>query len=78
MLTQPKFGKDFFDCPHCQNYARHYWSGLYLTQSGYAQSPVNVAVCGKCGESTVWHENKLIYPVVPEASKDDIKQPNSS
>jgi hypothetical protein len=69
MPTPPKFGRDFFDCPHCQEFTRHYWSGTYLTQAHYPQDPVSVAVCGKCGESTVWRENKMVYPVESEATK---------
>lgn len=66
--TPPGYGKPAFDCPHCHVYSRQSWQGVYLKPAGYDHLQLSVAVCENCGESTVWWERKLIYPVEPKAS----------
>jgi hypothetical protein len=60
-----------FNCPHCQVYSRYFRSGLYLTRKAHDHGSLKVVICENCLETTVWYDNKLIFPVEPETSKSE-------
>jgi hypothetical protein len=72
-LMPPDYRRSAFDCPHCRVYSTNFRSGFCLTRKSHEYGSLIVVVCENCLESSVWYDNELIYPVVPEASLSEGK-----
>lgn len=86
----PKFEEGAFNCPHCNAYADQTWKNIWVQarDSDMARFPrmkeigddLQVAFCTHCGDYTLWHFQKMIYPedsgVRPPSVdlRDDIKK----
>nr|WP_278428383.1 DUF4145 domain-containing protein [Pantoea dispersa] len=54
-----------FHCPHCNVLAQQYWSSLTKPNLGNAMLRGFVtSVCNYCSGSSIWYEEKMIYPLV--------------
>lgn len=76
--TPPAHSKTLFNCPYCLVFSRHDWSQISLTEGVKLSISLEVAVCEQCGESSVWCDKKLIWPVPPSASKDNTTKPDGT
>lgn len=65
----PEFNSSAFNCPYCGAYAKQEWIPL---QSYFEDSfpdfdepagGMELALCAHCEQCSVWHEEKLVYPV---------------
>lgn len=80
----PKFKEGAFNCPHCNAYADQTWRDVWIQTSGSGDtneiSDLKVAFCTHCGNYTLWHFERMIYPedsgVRPPNPdlRDDIKE----
>ena len=53
----PKHDGHNFHCPHCNVLAYQRWVSTNITN-------LDVAVCENCDEYSIWHDEKMIYPLV--------------
>jgi len=68
----PKFREGAFNCPHCNAYADQTWKNIWAQarDSDMARfhrmneigDDLQVAFCTHCGNYTLWHFQKMIYP----------------
>jgi hypothetical protein len=76
-----------FNCPHCGAFAAHTWSTAveckYKYQSANGVSApatfilaARVSKCSHCNLSTIWIDDKMVYPVTStiEAANEDMPQ----
>lgn len=80
----PEFKEGAFNCPHCNAYADQTWRDIWVQTSGSGDtneiSDLKVAFCTHCGNYTLWHFQKMIYPAdtgvrPPNLDlRDDIKE----
>ena len=76
--TAPRYNGSAFNCPFCKAYANQIWFDLYTSSrrgfSGFEklkEHGTKVCFCSRCGEFSIWHEWKMIYPEF-----SDIEPPN--
>lgn len=64
-------GLSAFTCPHCGVLARQEWHSCRITLEGGSRyidaDPVATGCCEHCQESTVWYEERLLFPLWGEA-----------
>ena len=67
----PQYGSTEFHCPYCQVYSVQHWGDeVYALSSDQKslgrisinQIKVQVSVCSRCKNSTLWWDEKVIYP----------------
>lgn len=76
----PEFGAASFTCPHCRTTSRQRWFQL-TRNGGYPVNQAAIADCDHCQESTLWRDQKLIFPdssSAPEPHEDmpDVIKPD--
>lgn len=59
----PKYKLDAFNCPLCNAYAHQRWYELTQRSTGYVVPQLEISVCIKCSEYSIWFNKKMIYPV---------------
>ncbi|SFI18423.1 protein of unknown function [Tindallia magadiensis] len=81
----PQLNLDAFNCPNCRVYTKQRWYYLQASSGsdGYGihhkDTDFKVSHCEKCKASTIWHQDKIIFPhsaIVPPPNIDlpsDIK-----
>lgn len=53
-----------FHCPFCGVYAAQTWGSAWQDRGGmFCLDGMNAAVCGLCGEASLWVEDRMIYPL---------------
>ncbi|KAA6103344.1 MULTISPECIES: DUF4145 domain-containing protein [unclassified Pantoea] len=68
-----KGNRTSFHCPHCQVYAQQYWSSLLRMNANVILTNFTSSTCAHCGNSAIWLNDKMIYPLVslsPVANED--------
>ena len=81
-----KLASSQFHCPHCDVYAKQYWSHLQTDGANWSGSKIqstkfderfgstwHTSKCEHCGEHTMWFKEKMIYPkkiLVSQPNKD--------
>ena len=77
--SPPEYKSDGFNCPYCDVYAyqrweKTYWeSGQNITSIRIKDMDVEVSNCSRCANSTLWLNQKIIYPatrMAPPANND--------
>lgn len=66
---------EVFHCPHCGVYAKQEWHDVAKGHQlegdvGYYEgfmAGLSLSFCSKCWEYALWHDNKMIYPVLSTA-----------
>lgn len=70
----PEFGKDAFNCPHCNAFSHQEWSLGYHNLNGlHGIKRLMISFCAHCSDFSCWVDEKLIYPfkiTAPLAHKD--------
>ena len=61
--TPPRFNRDNFNCPHCQMFALQAWRPIWESYGHDYQR----AHCPSCGNISIWHNGKMIYPLYGSA-----------
>ena len=71
----PTYKEEAFNCPYCGAYSHQIWSGLTSnkiektisnfmgpgpTKDNYTE--IDIAICSKCDQYSIWYEEKMIYP----------------
>lgn len=81
----PKFDESAFNCPYCDAYAHQKWTPACLSteflhiraQTSVIQySPLFVCRCEKCGNISVWFEQRIIHPAISSAPNPAIDMPD--
>lgn len=78
----PKLQEKAFNCPRCRVFAKQDWYFLSAASSrdGFGTQYQNLEFvlsnCSSCSEPTIWHGEKLIYPLhsVAEAPSQDLPE----
>ncbi|MDD2679318.1 MAG: DUF4145 domain-containing protein [Candidatus Omnitrophica bacterium] len=84
----PKYRETAFNCPHCGAYSNQDWCYFSYRLNGLNDfSNLLVAFCTHCGEYSLWHKGKMIYPCngnaplpnsdLPVEIKDDYEEARS-
>jgi len=77
--VQPEYGVTAFNCPHCGAFAHQEWFRYTKANQGGGRGKVlqmhdfETCCCVRCGEVTLWKEEKMIYPtesIIILASED--------
>ena len=80
--TNPEFKLDGFNCPHCNAFAHQTWYNTFsqvMTRQSLI-SDLEIAFCNKCGQYSLWHSKKMIFPnssgiIIPNVDLDlDIQE----
>ena len=64
----PKLDLAAFNCPHCHVYTHQDWYYLQAAErpDGYGRQHrderFKVSYCERCGQNTIWHGEKIIFP----------------
>jgi hypothetical protein len=90
-FIQPKLDLSAFNCAHCHVYSQQSWFYLQATESsnGYGRQlqdkSFKVSYCARCGQSTIWNGEKIIFPYAslvepanPDLPKDIIEDYNEA
>lgn len=85
--TAPFFSGDAFHCPHCGVFAHQRWhKGGRISSRGYLGEieGLSVSTCERCGNYSLWLEEKMISPIssiaplptedMPPNVKDDFSE----
>ena len=73
----PELNLKAFNCPHCHVYSHQDWYYLRAAEqsTGYGKQfedkKFRVSYCERCGQSTIWHGENIIFP-----SNSIIEPPN--
>ncbi len=60
-FTQPEFEASGFNCPFCSAFSNQNWHGIKSVNGGFLEN-TRVCFCARCGQYSIWHEEKMIYP----------------
>lgn len=71
-----------FNCPRCRVFAKQNWFYLYGANqrdgfgTQYQNEEFTLSKCESCGEPTIWHSKKMIYPLhaAAEAPNGDLPE----
>lgn len=67
--VSPQHGLEAFNCPSCHVYSRQHWyfMAASVEVNGYGLQYQNknfqISNCEKCGFPTIWHGDKIVYPI---------------
>ena len=64
--TAPGHRVTAFNCPHCRAFAEQRWSSLFTVQKTTLNN-YETAQCSHCGDWSIWHRHRLVYPQVSAA-----------
>lgn len=62
--TLPKYHETSFNCPFCNAFSEQNWRYLRTIISTTASLNTEICRCSHCGYYSIWHEEKLIYPLI--------------
>jgi len=67
--TPPTHKSDGFNCPLCNFYSHQEWFLVFYDQSSHFSNvskidKLELSRCVKCGNYLLWHDKKIIFPVV--------------
>jgi hypothetical protein len=79
--TPPTFAVSAFNCPHCGAYSNQVWcDAFYRDNPGFGNlDALKYVQCTHCGKYSLWHQEKMIYPLTGGAAlpnndlPDDVK-----
>lgn len=63
--SPPQFNKSAFNCPFCGAFAKQLWEAACSESSGRIRKldAFRFSTCDHCGLSSIWNNEKLIYPL---------------
>jgi hypothetical protein len=67
-FTPPEYQKTAFNCPFCNAFSAQTWSAAGIIE-------ISFACCSHCGKNSVWHTEKLIFPVSTQAPPANVDLP---
>jgi len=65
----PQLDLEAFNCPNCHVYSRQHWyymsAAIRIDGFGlqYSNQAFKISNCERCGFPTIWHGDKIIYPI---------------
>ncbi len=80
--TAPEYGLDGYHCPHsaCGVFSKQNWflcatlfSNNQYSGSSKREKRIQFVICERCGEISMWHDGKMVYPstsTAPAPHKD--------
>jgi hypothetical protein len=80
VYIQPELLLEKFTCPHCEAIAHMVWNGrdVDFRHSGNDENNIlKVARCSNCCGSTIWLEDKMLYPDRASAQPPNSDMPDS-
>lgn len=68
----PQFSETAFNCPLCNAYADQVWDTIITLNRKLTNT--HICLCGHCDEYSIWHEEKMVYPIISlvELPNDDL------
>jgi len=65
-FTPPVKNKTAFNCPHCNAFAKQFWSPLHINNPGspgmLPLSEFSSATCSNCQQQSFWKDDAMFYP----------------
>ena len=79
----PQLGDEYFNCPHCEELAKHWWGAVSMgTNRARFKNSVNAiscSACEECGNISIWKHDgcmgKIIYPTYGQTRKPHMRMP---
>lgn len=78
----PVLNGEAFNCPRCHVYADQKWYYLQASSqadglgAGYTDREFRVSRCRKCGETTIWLGEKMVFPINATAEPPNADLPD--
>ena len=76
----PKVFEKKFTCPHCNAITQQNWWSRAFDSSNFHDISLNAiraSTCQHCSESTLWVQEKMVYPEYGNAPSPNIEMPES-
>jgi hypothetical protein len=76
--TFPAVNVQAFNCPHCNAFAKQFWSPVYVIANGNnaAAKDFLATTCSHCNKPSYWFQDQLIYPNKVTAPLPNIDLPD--